>query len=97
MAEKTYVACKIPGGMQICKWKSGFDDGTGDGVKTTVRDGHAIRLNGPARARGEQFGITEIDADWRFADWLAQNKMNAFVGEGMIYEIKAADDPAKQP
>lgn len=95
--QKVRVACKVPGGLMICKWKPGFDDGTGDGVKTTVRDGIAIRLQGPLHnggtlnreGRDVPPGITEIDVDWRFADWIAQNKLNPYVAEGLIYEDKA--------
>jgi hypothetical protein len=37
------------------------------------------------------FGITEIDGDWRFDNWLEQNQRNPMVERGLIYELKDND------
>lgn len=104
--KKVRVACSVPGGLMICKWKPGYDDGTGDGVKTTVRDGTAIRLNGTnghstgtsnPDGTGAGAGITEIPADWNFPAWLEQNKQNPFVAEGLIRVVDETDPEAARP
>lgn len=98
--KKVRVACIVPGGLMICKWKPGYDDGTGDGVKTTVRDGIAIRLNGTSGrstgtgnpdGTGAAPGVTEIPADWNFSAWLEQNKQNPFVAEHLVYVLDDND------
>lgn len=87
------VACTILNGIIICKWKRGFDDGTGDGEAPMVKDGPAIRLNGPTgqhAGTGNPSGaglppaFTEVPDDWGFDTWLEQNKMNPYVAEGFI-------------
>lgn len=93
----TKVACSIMNGIIIQKWKTGFDDGTGDGVSNVVKDGTAIRLNGPPAllsgvmnpaGAGQQPGITEVPDEWRFDDWLKANEQNPFVAEGMIRKVE---------
>ena len=65
-------------------------------------DGPVLNLIGPQLSRnamgtndpfGENapFGITEVDADWRFDTWMEQNKMNPLVVRGLIYELKDND------
>jgi hypothetical protein len=98
------VACTALNGLTICKWKPGYDDGTGDNVKTVVRDGLAIRLNGPSSVgagvgnsdgKGLEPGITEIPDDWGFDTWLKQNEHNPFVKENFVYLVK--DDGPNAP
>ena len=95
------VACKVLNGLLIQAWKPGYDDGTGDGVKSVIKDGPAVRLNGPSSLHagagnssgaGLEPGITEVDGEW-FAAWLEQNKLNPFVAEGLIYAIEEPADP----
>jgi hypothetical protein len=87
------VACHIPNGIMICLWKPGYDDGTGDGVKTTIRDGATVRLNGPPSLHlgvnamdgaGLPPGLTEIDHEW-WTKWLAANQKNPFVMQKQVY------------
>jgi hypothetical protein len=95
------VACTILNGMTICKFKPGYDDGTG--VKPMTRDGLAIRLNGPSSlgagagnsdGQGLEPGITEIPDDWGFDAWLKQNEQNPFVAEKLVYLVKDEDPNA---
>jgi len=96
--ETIRVACRVPGGMKICKWKPGFDDGTG--VKTTIRDGEVLQLRGPVYNGGtlDRDGVgltpgeTEVPADWRFDEWLSANHQNPYVAEGLIFIVKDEDD-----
>lgn len=98
------VACTIVNGIVIQKWKTGYDDGTGDGVKFPVKDGIALRLNGPSARHagvgntegvGQAAAITEVPDDWGFDRWLEANKLNPFVAEGMISKVEdeAPADP----
>jgi hypothetical protein len=90
--KKVQVACRVPGGIMSAHWKPGFDDGTG--VKPTIRDGAAIRLNGPSGvhtgvnategSRDLPPGLTEIDAEW-WDKWLAANPKNPFVTDKLVY------------
>jgi hypothetical protein len=100
--KKIRVACKYPGGILIYKRAFGYDDGTGSGAKMLGgHDGPVQRLNGPPRshidpeADGAPFGITEIDADWKFETWWEQNKLNPLVVKKLIFVLddKNADDP----
>lgn len=93
----TKVACTVLNGITICKWKRGFDDGTGDGEAPMVKDGSPIRLAGPSSLHagtGNSGGaglaqvVTEIPDEWDFDRWLDQNKQNPFVAEGLIAIVK---------
>jgi hypothetical protein len=94
--EKVQVACHVPNGIMIALWKQGYDDGTGDNVKPTIRDGVTVRLNGPPAIHtgvnatdgaGLPPGLTEIDAEW-WAKWWAANQRNPFVLEKRVYRYE---------
>jgi hypothetical protein len=87
------VACHVPNGIMIALWKPGYDDGTGDNVKPTIRDGAAIRLNGPSGLHtginatdglGLRAGLTYVDDEW-WSKWLAANQQNPFVMQKQVY------------
>ena len=96
------VACTVLNGITICKWKPGYDDGTGDGMKPMVKDGPPLRLNGPggrlAGAGNSDGGVdlppvvTEVPDDWGFDRWLEQNKENPFVTEGLIKLVQVEEE-----
>jgi hypothetical protein len=99
------VACHIPNGIMIALWKPGFDDGTGDGVKPTIRDGAAIRLRGPSglhtgvnATEGTHLepGLTDIDSEW-WDKWWAANQQNPFVMQKQVYlhepELEKTENP----
>lgn len=95
------VACLVPNGLMIRRFKPGSDDDGG----ALVADGPGIRLNGPsslhtgvgATQRTElEPGITEVDAEW-IDGWLAQNPAdkNQMVGDRLVYVVK--DDEPGNP
>jgi hypothetical protein len=93
------VGCRVVNGLMIHRWKVGYDDGTGDGVKPMVHDGPGIRLNGPSslhagvgntEGAGLEPGVTEVDAEWMGAV-LEQNKMNPFFVQNQVYVIDEAE------
>lgn len=97
------IACRVPNGIMIRRSKTGFDDGTGDGVKPIVHDGPGIRLNGPSALHTGAGntdrqdlapGITEVDAEW-WSAWLAQNQSNALVTMGQVYALD--EEPLPNP
>lgn len=98
------VGCKVPNGIMLNLWKKGYDDGTGDGERPTIRDGVGIRLNGPssintgagAPHRDDLHAETEVDAGW-WAKWAEQNKLNPYLVEGFIFEVKKEEVPAGNP
>ena len=100
---KVRVACRIPNGISIRLYKTGWDDGTGDGVKPTVPDGPFVRLAGPSsRLTGAgatnrldlEPSITEVDADW-MNKWIEQNRgKNPFLDTGLIYIVGPVDEPS---
>ena len=92
------VACHVIGGLLIGLTKPGYDDGTGDNVKTVAHDGPAIRLNGPdGRAGGVNPGdpppgITEVDGDWYYR-WEKQNEQNPIVTLRQVYALPELSEP----
>jgi hypothetical protein len=100
------VACHLVNGMNIRLFRQGYDDGTGDNVRQVIQDGPGVRLNGPDGksagvgdpAGGKHLppGVTEVDEEWA-RKWLAQNKLNPFVAEGLIYIVddKVEDEVEK--
>ena len=87
------VACRVPNGIMIALWKPGFDDGTGDGVKPTIRDGAAVRLHGPSGLHtgvnatggtGLEPGLTDIDGEW-WDKWWTANQQNPLVTQKQVY------------
>jgi hypothetical protein len=100
------VACHVPNGIMIRRYKAGFDDGTGDNVKPMVHEGAAVRLNGTGALQtgaGSTHrddippGITEIDAEW-WAAWLGENAGNPLVTGKYIFAIKEDDEePTANP
>jgi hypothetical protein len=98
------VKCSVPNGMLIRISKPGYDDGTGDNVKTTVWDGPGVRLNGPSSLHagagnsdgaGQEPGETEVDAEW-FDRWLEQNKINPLVADGHVQKVEEKENPTQQ-
>jgi hypothetical protein len=103
--KKVKIACRIPNGIMIALWKPGFDDGTGDGVKPTIRDGAAIRLRGPSgihtgvnatEGHGLLPGLTEVDEEW-WGKWWAANPKNPFVVDKMIYLHDPEQEKTENP
>lgn len=95
------VACTVPNGITLRLYKSGYDDGTGDGVKPMVYDGDQVRLAGPsslhtgahATARGDiEPTLTEVDGEW-WAKWIKQNENNPAVTGGHIREHREQPNP----
>lgn len=94
---KVRIGCKQVNGLMLQLWKEGFDDGTG--VKTRIKDGPGIRLNGvSARAAGvgntepvEDHGVTEVDAEWwnKFVD--QNHGHNPMLDTGLIYDLDKAE------
>jgi hypothetical protein len=97
---KIKVACHMENGVMLNLFKKGYDDGTGDGVAPTIRDGAGVRLNGPAGKSGgtnggeSPPGVTEVDGEW-FTKWLKQNELNPMVGMNLIYAMQEVENPTK--
>ncbi len=100
MSRTVKIACLIPNGIYVRLYKSGFDDGTGDGVKPTVHDGPAVRLNGPSPLHTGvgntdpvdiEPGFTEVDAEW-WEKWVEQNAINPAVATKQIF-VAPEDEP----
>lgn len=98
------IACHVPNGIYIRRSKPGFDDGTGDGVKSVVHDGPAIRLNGPSALHtgaGNTVredlppGITEVNGEWWDA-WLDQHKADPLVTMKQVY-LLPSEEGTKDP
>jgi hypothetical protein len=94
------VACHMDNGVMLNLFKPGYDDGTGDGVKPTIRDGVGFRLNGPGGKSGGingnsvPPGITDVPDKW-FEEWLKQNKLNPMVTQNMIYALQEVEKPTQ--
>lgn len=97
------VACAVPNGVMIRRWKPGYDDGTG--FKPTIPDGPAVQLNGTSAVAagvgntspsGLDPGITEVDAEWWDA-WLAQNGENPLVAMEHVWVLKDPEEAKAEP
>lgn len=100
---KVRIACHQVNGLMLQNWKPGYDDGTGDGVKTVIKDGPAIRLNGPSAREagvgntertGAEPGITEVDAEWWGKFETANRGKNPLIDDKIIEKM---DDPPANP
>jgi hypothetical protein len=95
------VACLVPNGLLIRRFKPGPEDGGG----ALVAVGPGIRLNGPSslhtgvgstERKELDPGITEVDAEWMDA-FLAQNPAdkNQMIADRLVYVMK--DDEPGNP
>ena len=84
MTDMVKVACRVPNGISIRRFKHGYDDGTG--YKPMIPDGLPVFLPGPSSLHtgvGNTSAdadpvVSEVDAEW-WAAWLEENKLNPLV------------------